>query len=241
MNCFQKAIKDKFANQVTEIQCPDLIDLSDWELRRREYFIPIFLAGGITNCEDWQRTVINYFKENWKEEVGIVFFNPRRDNFDVTNPNASKEQIEWEFKYLNTEGVMFSMYFADSESPQPICFYEMGRALAKNVDPMFIGTNEDFFRKADVLIQSKLACNRYKAIEVGDATDYAKKMMEFIKDNFNTELPLESAPGFCCWDCAYFVHTGGHGSSDWGFCSHSNSYNNSVLDDHVCKNFKSKN
>ena len=61
--------------------------------------IKLFLAGGITNCSDWQSKVI--------EELGyysldnLLVFNPRRKNFNITDSHASRKQIEWEFKYLN--------------------------------------------------------------------------------------------------------------------------------------------
>lgn len=40
-----------------------------------------------------------------------------------------------------------------------------------------------------------------------------------------------------CWDCKHFVHTGGHGSSDWGYC---NITNNSILSDDICEKFLKK-
>lgn len=39
----------------------------------------------------------------------------------------------------------------------------------------------------------------------------------------------------CCYNCKFFTKTGGHGSSDWGYC---NITNNSVYDDDGCEKFE---
>ena len=43
-------------------------------------FISLFLAGGITNCKNWQNEVI---KELEFEDVSI--FNPRQINFNIND------------------------------------------------------------------------------------------------------------------------------------------------------------
>ena len=65
----------------------------------------VFLAGGITNCKEWQKEVID---ELHYEEISI--FNPRQEHFDVSDRNASYKQIEWEFERLEQMDI-FSMYF----------------------------------------------------------------------------------------------------------------------------------
>lgn len=40
-----------------------------------------------------------------------------------------------------------------------------------------------------------------------------------------------------CWECKHFIHTGGHGSYDWGFCSVTKS---SAESDDSCDKFVSK-
>ena len=243
-NSYAKAAKEQFANKVTVVTCPEDVELASYNL---VFAIPVFLAGGITNCEEWQKIVINYFKENWKHERGIIFLNPRRDSFDVTNPDATLEQIKWEFKYLSHRNVAFSMYFADSDSSQPICFYEMGRAVGMATNKhfqskkLFIATNNKFFRKEDVLIQGKLADYGGTPIFVESAEEYAEKLLSWIEDKFDTNLKLESSPDFCCRVCKYFIHEGGYGLYDWGFCKHPNQlYEDIVDDDNVCEFFESE-
>lgn len=129
--------------------------------------IKVFLAGGITNCIDWQMDVLNNLDYLNARSYNISIYNPRRKDFDVHNPNAAEEQIAWEFENLNNMDI-FSMYFANSESVQPICFYELGRHLEKMknrfpddyLDRIVITVNDSFSRKNDVITQCKLALGK---------------------------------------------------------------------------------
>ena len=125
--------------------------------------ITCFLAGGITKCWDWQKAVIDELnKFNLPDH--FVIFNPRREKFPINDPNASFEQISWEFKYLNSCDI-FSMYFVNSESDQPICMYELGRNLMRMklmypiscVNRVIITCEDGYSRYNDVKIQSRLA------------------------------------------------------------------------------------
>lgn len=116
--------------------------------------ITCFLAGGITNCWKWQDAVIDTLRNEEKRGLSLdhlVLFNPRRKNFPIHDPNASEEQIKWEFEHL-TKCDIFSMYFCADNSDQPICMYELGRNLALrsgDVDKALncIITVEDGYRK----------------------------------------------------------------------------------------------
>ena len=125
--------------------------------------ISVFLAGGITNCPNWQEDIINRL-ENLSTDK-LVVFNPRRENFPIHDPSASYQQIEWEFKALENANI-FSMYFSSGVSDQPICMYELGRNLVKMQiknptdwkNRIVISTEEGYKRKQDILIQTELAC-----------------------------------------------------------------------------------
>ena len=135
-----------------------------------EYYgdnLKLFLAGGITNCEDWQSKVLDELSKLQLDN--LLVFNPRRKDFDVTDKNASRRQIEWEFKYLNDMDI-FTMYFAKSEnSVQPICMYELGRHLERMQhrfpkdwqNRIIIGIEDGYTRTQDVIIQSSLALEGY--------------------------------------------------------------------------------
>ena len=123
--------------------------------------VTCFLAGGITGCKNWQETTLLYL--NSMEKCGIdlshlVIFNPRREDFPINDPTAAEEQIKWEFDKLNSCDI-FSMFFAEGESDQPICMYELGRHLLCEHKAFIIGIEDGYKREQDVLIQTKLATN----------------------------------------------------------------------------------
>ena len=92
----------------------------------------------------------------------LVIFNPRRDNFPIDDPNASKEQIKWKFDALSKSDI-FSMYFVwETESTQPICFYELGKDLElrfPNFENVVITSESSFLRNIDVREQVSLITN----------------------------------------------------------------------------------
>lgn len=124
--------------------------------------ISVFLAGGIINCPKWQNEVIRKLEDF--ELQSLVIYNPRQEHFDITNPNASYKQIAWEYQYLESMDI-FSMYFSDGNSDQPICMYELGRNIIRmqNRFPsdwkerIVITCENGYRRKQDVYIQTRLA------------------------------------------------------------------------------------
>lgn len=127
--------------------------------------ITVFLAGGITNCWEWQDKVIEMLQNEKEVNLdNLVVFNPRRKDFPIDDPNASYEQIKWEFEMLEKCDI-FSMYFCTGESDQPICMYELGRNICRmqmrfpidwNVR-LVITTESNYKRAKDVSIQTILA------------------------------------------------------------------------------------
>lgn len=124
-----------------------------------EYYIPtneeiaVFLAGGITNCDDWQQEVIDYLQSlpEYKTDR-LVIFNPRRNKWPKNGDTEEiRRQIHWEVDYIHRSNI-FSMYFTNTKkSDQPICFYE----LAKYINKVYkiISYQEGFNRAFDVDIQ----------------------------------------------------------------------------------------
>ena len=131
------------------------------------YEICCFLAGGITGCINWQKEVIDYLENFDKLSNGqldrLVVFNPRREKFP-DDPEAAKEQIEWEFRWLQRMEI-FSMFFTAGESDQPICLYELGRNLYKMMirfpedypERIIITCDKNYKRAFDVKVQTILA------------------------------------------------------------------------------------
>lgn len=108
----------------------------------------LFLAGGITDCPDWQRVICDDLTgEN------LIVLNPRRDDFPINDPNASYEQIKWEFDMLR-EASMISFWFP-KETLCPIVLYELG-AWSMTEKPLFVGVDPQYKRADDVEIQTAL-------------------------------------------------------------------------------------
>ena len=134
-------------------------------------YTSVFLAGGITNCKEWQKKVI---EELEFEDISI--FNPRQEHFDISDKNNAYKQISWEFERLEQMDI-FSMYFCNDNSMQPICMYELGRNILRmqNRFPfdwekrIVISVEDGYERVKDVLIQTELATKGRIFIET-DAT-----------------------------------------------------------------------
>ena len=146
----------------------------------------IFLAGGICNCDNWQDIVIDELEKEFKDDDHIIVFNPRRKTFDMSNPKETEIQITWEFKYLQLMKI-FTMFFANNPSDQPICMYELGRNLVrmeffydKNYkDRVVISACDGYSRKNDVVIQSGLVGFTVNSLG-SDNTESAKQHAKFI-------------------------------------------------------------
>ena len=145
----------------------------------------VFLAGGITNCPDWQKETISLLADEL-----ITILNPRRKNFPIHDPNAAKEQIEWEFHALNNANI-FSMWFCNANSDQPICMYELGRHLAlhsNNLDAVVIGIEPGYRRAQDVFIQSGLIDSSIPLRISDNLQDHATNIKEAVKKLLSKKL-----------------------------------------------------
>lgn len=116
----------------------------------------VFLAGGITACEDWQAVAAPEFA---RLRPDVVVLNPRRAVFDVGDPAASAAQIMWEFQHLRVADL--TMFWFPSCDPtrtvQPITLFELGAALADPARRVVVGADDAYPRLADVLLQAGLA------------------------------------------------------------------------------------
>ena len=150
--------------------------------------ITCFLAGGICGCMTWQKDVIEKLK-TYIDLDNLVIFNPRRDNFLIDDPSAARQQITWEFEQLERCDI-FSMFFCDGESDQPICMYELGRNLLlkqvcnnySEVNTVVITCHNDYNRKQDVEIQVDLA-NKKNAAKIPEPVIYFGSDYDTLIDN----------------------------------------------------------
>ena len=121
----------------------------------------VFMAGGITGCPDWQREMRDLLVN-----ADATFYNPRRANFPIHDPDAARAQIEWEYKYLNQSDAI--LFWFPAETLCPIVLFELGahaydaetiysHGISKvEYKPLFVGVHPDYQRKQDVEIQLAL-------------------------------------------------------------------------------------
>ena len=117
----------------------------------------IFLAGSIENgsAEFWQDKFVERF-----EDYGVVFYNPRRKDW---NPNWDHdslefvEQVKWELEHIDKSDYVV-MYF-DPNTKSPISLLELGILCGGEYrrDHVFVCCPEGFYRKGNV----KITCERF--------------------------------------------------------------------------------
>jgi len=113
--------------------------------------LKLFLAGGITNCPDWQKEII----EKLENFPNLTIYNPRRANFPIEDPHAAEEQITWEFNKLQSSDMI--IFWFSRGSLNPIVLYELGMWGNSGDKPILIGIDPEYERHQDVIIQTKLA------------------------------------------------------------------------------------
>ena len=128
----------------------------------------MFLAGGITDCHDWQTEMVDMLAN-----VDIVLFNPRRADFPIGDQNAAIDQITWEYKHLQRADMI--LFWFPCETLCPIVLYELG--WAHNIKrKIYIGTHPDYKRAHDVEIQMHLA--RPEIVIVHTLEDLASQVLD---------------------------------------------------------------
>ena len=108
----------------------------------------LFLAGGISNCPNWQEEAVKFLSSS-----GLTVVNPRRLNFNVFDSKCSIEQIEWEHKHLDLcESILF---WFPKETVCPITLFEYGKYLPSK-KKLFVGCDPEYSRILDLDVQTRL-------------------------------------------------------------------------------------
>ena len=121
------------------IECPDTYNGGG---------LSLFLAGGITNCGNWQQDMVKLLAH-----TDLTLVNPRRATFDITDPKMSELQIKWEHEHLSKVDAV--LFWFPPETMCPITLYELGARAMTNT-PIFVGVHPDYKRKFDVEMQLSL-------------------------------------------------------------------------------------
>lgn len=112
------------------------------------YSRSVFLAGGITDCPNWQDDLIQLL-----DFEPLTVYNPRQPNFNVRDPDAAPAQVEWEFERL-ADATHVSFWFP-CETLCPITLYELG-VWSNSDKPILVGCHPNYARKYDVVKQTSL-------------------------------------------------------------------------------------
>lgn len=119
------------------------------ELKHRVGGKAIFLAGGITNCPDWQQEMRSLLRD-----TDLILVNPRREHFPIGDHNAAMDQITWEWNHLRYSNEI--LFWFPCETICPIVLYELG-AWSMTSKPIFVGVHPNYTRIQDVEIQTRLS------------------------------------------------------------------------------------
>jgi hypothetical protein len=125
----------------------------------------VFLAGSIEmgSAVNWQQTVVDAFPEN------VVFFNPRRDDWDSTwdhNSDKFNEQVNWELDMLEDADIIL-LYF-DPSTKSPISLLELG--LYARSHKLLVCCPDGFWRQGNV----RVVCERYRVPYFTDKDTWMK-------------------------------------------------------------------
>lgn len=149
--------------------------------------ISIFLAGGISNCPDWQIVLRDKL-----QDIDAVLINPRRYDFDASNKEMEREQITWEYNHLE-QATAISFWFP-SDTLCPITLLELGAALEKvksgELSKIFIGCDPAYKRVNDVKIQTELRDLTDPVIVVDNLDALAIQIREWTKTIHERDLQV---------------------------------------------------
>lgn len=113
--------------------------------------LTVFLAGGISNCSDWQALLASMVADRWND---VTLIDPRRSDFDASNPAMTDSQIEWEYRHLCMSDIV--LFWFPPETLCPITLYELGVHSTRYV-PIVVGCHPDYARRIDVIKQLSLS------------------------------------------------------------------------------------
>lgn len=141
----------------------------------------VFLAGGITNCPDWQQEMVELLGD-----TDLILFNPRRKDFPIGDPDAAMEQIKWEHDHLRVADMI--LFWFPCETLCPIVLYELG-AWSMTSKKIFVGVHPDYKRRPDVEIQTGLIRPDVTTVySLEELAGQIKSLLEFVGQSKLLEL-----------------------------------------------------
>jgi hypothetical protein len=119
--------------------------------------VAIFLAGGISNCPDWQTPTAQSIALNTPDNVLVL--NPRLPGtLDPNDATTAVPQIKWEADALRDANMV--LFWFPKESVCPITLLELGKELVRaeltNYGRLIVGCEPGYTRTLDVITQCQL-------------------------------------------------------------------------------------
>lgn len=108
----------------------------------------IFLAGSISNSDDWQKDT----SKTLLPHLNVV--NPRRANYNCDDSSLERGQITWEYNKLRECGIL--LFYFHHQTLNPITLFELGAAMERKKQYIYICVHPCYQRKNDVVIQAEL-------------------------------------------------------------------------------------
>ena len=144
-------------------------------LREEELFYndAVFLGGSISKAWNWQ----HYVGDQLLDSLHVI--NPRRENFDTADEKVSEIQIDWEYTLLRKPKNL--IFWFSHETVAPITLFELGAAMERNNQNLYIGCDKNYVRKFYVVYQASKK-GRNVHLDVDSLTD------EIIIKNYKKDL-----------------------------------------------------
>jgi hypothetical protein len=144
--------------------------------------LSIFLAGGISDCPDWQDDTTRLLRQHFSEEK-LTIYNPRKSTVKDHSCNEDErrfKQIQWEYDNLNTCDICV-FYFLE-KSPCPISLYELGRMNERKTllgkPDLYIVVDENYDHRNDVIMQTQIANGSHVFADLETCIKYVVKIIE---------------------------------------------------------------
>lgn len=115
--------------------------------------IDLFIAGGISNCPDWQTDAVALLMPIIASQ-SLVVANPRRSEGIPFNSPEAAYQIRWEHDALTRTSTI--LFWFPKESICPIALFELGAALERPNQQVFVGAEPEYERRFDIVNQFAL-------------------------------------------------------------------------------------
>src|SRR5262245_51974564 len=131
----------------------------------------VFLAGGISDCENWQCQVAKAL-----QHVAATVLNPRRASFSQHTAAENQRQIEWEHRHLRRADLV--AFWFPPQTLCPIALFELGVCCAAGTS-IVVGTHPEYARRFDV--ETHLRLRRPKAKVVQSLEDLAEQVAEHFQ------------------------------------------------------------